>query len=157
LIRDKVLGWPSLKRRLDRERRRGRRIVFTNGVFDILHAGHLKVFEWSKRQGDVLVVGVNSDASVRRLKGPKRPIVPQAERQLLIAGLEPVDFVTLFSDDTPARLIKLIQPDVLVKGGDYRPDQIVGREHAGKVVRIPLVKGKSTTNIVEKIAKLYGR
>jgi rfaE bifunctional protein nucleotidyltransferase chain/domain len=156
LIKDKFLGWPALKGRLDRERRRGRRIVFTNGVFDILHSGHLKVFEWAKRQGDVLVVGVNSDASVRRLKGPKRPIVGGKERGILVAGLEPVDYVTLFSEDTPARLIEMIRPDVLVKGGDYKPDQIVGREHAGKVVRIPLVKGRSTTDIVRRVVDRYG-
>lgn len=157
MIKDKVLGWPALKRRLDRERRSKRRIVFTNGVFDILHSGHLKVFEWSKRQGDVLVVGINSDSSVRRIKGPQRPIVPQGERALLVAGLVPVDFVTLFSEDTPARLIEMIKPDVLVKGGDYRPDQIVGRENSGKVVRIPLLKGRSSTNIVERVVARYGR
>jgi rfaE bifunctional protein nucleotidyltransferase chain/domain len=157
LIKDKVLGWPALKKRLDRERRRRHRIVFTNGVFDILHSGHLKTLEWSKRQGDVLVVGVNSDASVRFLKGPKRPIVPQAERALLIAGLEPVDVVTIFGEATPERLIGLVRPDVLVKGGDYRPDQIVGSEHAKKVVRIPLVKGRSTTNIVERVVERYGK
>jgi len=157
LIKDKVLGWPALKSRLARERRSGRRVVFTNGVFDILHSGHLKVFEWARRQGDVLVVGINSDASVRRIKGPKRPIVPQGERALLVAGLVPVDYVTLFTDDTPAKLIAMVKPDVLVKGGDYRPDQIVGRENAGKVVRIPLLKGRSSTNIVERVVARYGR
>lgn len=157
MIKDKVLGWPALKSRLARERRSGRRVVFTNGVFDILHSGHLKVFEWARRQGDVLVVGINSDASVRRIKGPKRPIVPQGERALLVAGLVPVDYVTLFTDDTPAKLIAMVKPDVLVKGGDYRPDQIVGRENAGKVVRIPLLKGRSSTNIVERVVARYGR
>ncbi len=157
MIKDKVLGWPALRRRLARDRRAKRRIVFTNGVFDLLHSGHLKVFEWARRQGDVLVVGVNSDSSVRRLKGPKRPIVPQGERALLVAGLVPVDYVTLFSDDTPAKLIAMVKPDVLVKGGDYKPGQIVGRENAGKVVRIPLLKGRSSTNIVERVVARYGR
>lgn len=157
MIKDKVVSWAALKRRLDRERRRKRRVVFTNGVFDILHAGHLKVFEWAKRQGDVLIVGLNSDSSVRRLKGPKRPIVNEDDRALLIAGLEPVDLVTLFSEDTPARLIEMIRPDVLVKGGDYRKDQIVGREHSKKIVRIPLVKDRSTTGIVERVVERYGR
>lgn len=157
MIRDKIQSRARLVRKLARERKRRRRIVFTNGVFDLLHAGHLRTLEWSRRQGDVLVVGVNSDASVRRIKGPRRPILPQSERATLIAGLESVDFVTIFSEDTPARLIALVKPDVLVKGGDYRPDQIVGREHAKKVVRIPLVKGRSTTNIVQRVLDRYGR
>src|SRR4029079_15399880 len=104
-IKDKIVGWPSLKRRLDRARRSRKKIVFTNGVFDILYAGQLKTLEWSKKQGDVLVVGLNSDRSVRFIKGPKRPLVPQTERALLLAGLEPVDFVAVFGEAPPARLI----------------------------------------------------
>lgn len=157
MIKDKVVGWPTLKRRLDQVRRRRKKIVFTNGVFDILHSGHLKTLEWSKKQGDVLVVGLNSDKSVRFIKGPKRPLVPQSERALLLAGLEPVDFVAIFGEATPARLIELVRPDVLVKGGDYKLHEIVGREHAKKVVRIPLVKGRSTTNIVQRVVDRYGR
>jgi rfaE bifunctional protein nucleotidyltransferase chain/domain len=155
LTAKKIVSWPVLRQWIERERKRGRKIVFTNGVFDILHAGHLKTLEWAKRQGDILVVGLNSDASVRRLKGPKRPIVLEKERALLIAGLACVDFVVLFSEDTPARLLAQVKPDVLVKGGDYRLDQIVGRENAKKIVRIPLLKGKSTTGIVERVVKLY--
>lgn len=157
MIKSKVLGWPALKKRLAADRRAGRKIIFTNGVFDILHAGHLKVFEWSARLGDRLVVGINSDASVRRLKGPNRPIVPGAERAFLIAGLEPVSYVTQFSEDTPAKLIEIVRPDVLVKGGDYKKSQIVGREHSKRVVRVPLMKGKSTTGIIEKVVERYGR
>ncbi len=153
----KVVGWPALKRRIAADRKAGRRIVFTNGVFDILHAGHLKIFERSAALGDRLVVGVNADKSVRRLKGPNRPIVPEKERAFLVAGLEPVDYVTIFSEDTPARLIEMVRPDILVKGGDYKVGEIVGREHSKRVVRIPLVKGRSSTNIIAKVVKAYGR
>ena len=157
MIKAKILGWPALKRKLAADRRAGRKIVFTNGVFDILHAGHLKVFEKSAALGDRLIVGMNSDASVLRLKGPGRPIVPEKERALLVAGLVPVDYVTLFSDDTPAKLIEMIRPDVLVKGGDYKVGQIVGREHSKRVVRIPLVKGRSSTDVIARVVKVYGR
>ena len=157
MIRTKIVGWPALGRHLKRERSKGRRIVFTNGVFDILHAGHLKVLEWSKRQGDVLVVGLNSDASVRRLKGPTRPIVPQGERALMMAGLVPVDYVTLFSDDTPAKLIRMIKPDVLVKGGDWKPEAIVGaaevKAWGGSVHSIPFRHQLSTTALLAKIRR----
>ena len=157
MISAKVVSRAALKSRLAKARRSRRKIVFTNGVFDILHSGHLKTLEWSKRQGDVLVVGVNSDASVRFIKGPKRPLVPQGERALLVAGLEPVDLVTVFSEATPEKLIALVKPDVLVKGGDYKVHEIVGREHARKVVRIPLVRGRSTTDIVARVVDRYGK
>jgi rfaE bifunctional protein nucleotidyltransferase chain/domain len=119
--------------------------------------GHLKVLESCKKFGDVLVLGLNSDASTRRLKGPKRPILTGKERAELLAGFEVVDYVTFFSEDTPEELIKLVQPDVLVKGGDWKADEIVGRDVAKKVVRIPLVKGRSTTALIEVIASRYGR
>jgi rfaE bifunctional protein nucleotidyltransferase chain/domain len=123
----------------------------------LLHVGHLKVFEACKKRGDVLVVGVNSDASIRRLKGPDRPIVPGADRTLLLAGLVPVDYVTQFTDDTPERLIRLVRPDVLMKGGDWKADQIVGRDIAKTVVRVPLVKGRSTSILIQRIVDRYGR
>lgn len=131
-------------------------MVFTNGCFDLVHAGHLKVLEWAKRQGDLLVIGLNSDASVRRLKGQRRPILPLADRAALLAALKPVDFVTWFSEQTPHRLIRLLRPDVLVKGGDWAADSIVGREFVKKVVRVPLMKGRSTSGIIETIAARYG-
>lgn len=152
----KILSSANLVRVLARMRRKGLRIVFTNGCFDLIHVGHLKVFEWCKKQGDVLIVGINSDRSVRRLKGSKRPILPERDRAQLLAGFATIDYVTIFSEDTPAKLIQLIQPDVLVKGGDWSADQIVGRENAGKVVRVPLVKGRSTTAIIKLIANRYG-
>jgi D-beta-D-heptose 7-phosphate kinase/D-beta-D-heptose 1-phosphate adenosyltransferase len=132
-------------------------VVFTNGCFDILHAGHLAVFEKAKRLGDILVVGLNSDRSIRRLKGRGRPVVPQTDRARLLAGLGAVDYVTIFEEDTPEALIRAVRPDVLVKGGDWKADQIVGRKLAKKVVRVPLVRGRSTTGLIERILARYGR
>lgn len=133
-----------------------RTVVFTNGCFDLVHAGHLKVLEWAKRQGDILVVGLNSDASVRKLKGPRRPILPLADRAALMAALKPVDYVTWFSEETPHLLIKRLRPDILVKGGDWAADSIVGREFVKKVVRVPLLKGRSTSGIISTISRRYG-
>jgi D-beta-D-heptose 7-phosphate kinase/D-beta-D-heptose 1-phosphate adenosyltransferase len=148
-------GAASLGRRL---RRRGARIAFTNGVFDLLHGGHLALLTRARALADVLVVGVNSDASVRRLKGRGRPVVPLAERMEMLAGLKPVDYVVPFADDTPAKLIAALQPDVLVKGGDYRLDQIVGRDvveaRGGRVVRVRLRAGRSTSGLLERAAGL---
>jgi len=148
-----VLSAAALARRLA-GLRRGKTVVFTNGCFDLVHAGHLKVLEWAKRRGDLLVVGLNADASVRRLKGSRRPILPLSDRVALMASLKPVDFVTWFTEDTPRNLIRRLRPDVLVKGGDWSADRIVGREFVKKVARIPLMKGRSTTEIIEKIRRL---
>ena len=134
----------------------GQTVVFTNGCFDLFHAGHLKVLRFAKRQGDLLVVGLNSDASVRRLKGPRRPILPLKDRAALMASLNEVDFVTWFTEDTPHKLIQRLRPDVLVKGGDWSNNAIVGREFVKKVVRVPLMKGRSTTGIIETIVQRYG-
>ena len=136
--------------------RRGKTVVFTNGCFDLIHAGHLKVLERCKKLGDILVVALNSDVSVRSIKGPKRPILPLKERGPLMAALKPVDFVTWFDEDTPRELIRNLRPDVLVKGGDWKASDIVGREFVKKVVRIPLVKGRSTSAIIEDIVRKYG-
>jgi len=149
--KNKIMGPRALKRFVDTARAEGKKIVFTNGCFDILHAGHVSVLEFSRRQGDVLVVGMNSDASVRRLKGPTRPVNTQADRALVLAALESVSAVCIFNEDTPYRLIRQVRPDVLVKGGDYKPEEIVGREFAKKVVRFALLKGRSTTNIIKKV------
>ncbi len=130
-------------------------LVFTNGVFDLLHRGHVDYLWRARALGDALVVGVNTDASVRRLKGPGRPLTPQQDRCYLLAGLGCVDAVTLFDEDTPADLIRTLVPDVLVKGGDYRPDEVVGRDSVegagGRLVLLPLVEGRSTTAILQKI------
>jgi D-beta-D-heptose 7-phosphate kinase/D-beta-D-heptose 1-phosphate adenosyltransferase len=136
-------------------REAGETIVFTNGVFDLLHRGHVEYLEDARGLGDRLVVGVNGDASVRRLKGPTRPLVPGAERAELLAALACVDLVIAFDDDTPAALIEAVAPDVLVKGGDWSVDRIVGREfveaRGGRVLNVPHREGLSTTAIVERI------
>jgi rfaE bifunctional protein nucleotidyltransferase chain/domain len=133
----------------------GRRIVFTNGVFDILHSGHVRYLQAARTHGDVLIVGVNSDASVRRNKGPGRPINPEAERAEVVAALACVDGVALFDEDTPAAIIARVQPDVLVKGADWPADQIVGRDivegRGGIVIREPVEQGYSTSAIIEKV------
>ena len=157
MIQDKIVSWAVLKKKLAQERKRKRKIVFTNGCFDLIHVGHLNVFLSCKKHGDVLVLGLNSDTSVRRLKGPKRPIINQKDRALLLAGLMPIDYVTIFNEDTPGKLITLVQPDVLIKGGDWKKADIIGASVAKKVVRVPLVKGHSTTSLIDKIASLYGR
>ena len=130
-------------------------LVFTNGVFDLLHPGHLDVLDRARREGSALIVGVNSDASVKRLKGPERPIRTSAERAIVLAGLEAVDAVVVFDQDTPLHLVQVIAPDVIVKGGDYSPETIVGADlvtaRGGRVVVIPLVDGHSTTSTIEKL------
>ena len=136
----------------------GRRIVFTNGVFDILHPGHLRYLQRARALGDVLIVGLNADASVRRNKGPERPINPQEERAEILEALECVDAVVMFDQDTPADIIRAIQPDVLVKGADWAEGAIVGRDtveaSGGQVVRVPIERGFSTTAIIDRIKAL---
>lgn len=130
-------------------------VVFTNGVFDLLHPGHVDVLLGARREGAALVVGLNSDASVRRLKGPTRPVRTETDRATVLAALEMVDLVVIFSQDTPAELVARLQPDVIVKGGDYAADTIVGadlvRARGGRVVVIPLVPGQSTTGIIARV------
>lgn len=130
-------------------------VVFTNGVFDLLHPGHIEVLDMARREGAALIVGVNADASVQRLKGPTRPVRTTAERALVLAGLESVDAVVVFEEDTPIELVRALEPDVIVKGGDYAPDTIVGADlvtaRGGRVVVVPLVPGQSTTSIIEKL------
>jgi D-glycero-beta-D-manno-heptose 1-phosphate adenylyltransferase len=131
------------------------RVVFTNGVFDLLHSGHIDVLASARAAGDALIVGLNSDSSVRRLKGPDRPVRTEAERAYVLAALRDVDAVVTFSEDTPLNLIRHLRPDVLVKGGDYVPDTVVGRDDVeswgGRVVIVPLRAGQSTTAIIEKL------
>ncbi len=137
----------------------GKRIVFTNGCFDLLHVGHVRYLEEAKARGDVLVVGINSDRSVRGLKGSNRPILPQEERSEVLSGLSCVDYVTIFDEETPLELIKSLQPHVLVKGGDWTRETTVGREiveqSGGEVVIVPFQEGASTTNLIETILKRY--
>lgn len=136
-------------------RREGRRVVFTNGVFDILHPGHVRYLQQARALGDLLIIGLNSDASVRRNKGPERPINTEAERAEILEALECVDAVTVFDEETPAEIIRAIQPDVLVKGADWAEDAIVGRDtveaRGGRVVRVPLERGFSTSEIIRRI------
>jgi rfaE bifunctional protein nucleotidyltransferase chain/domain len=138
-----------------RVRIQGRVVVFTNGVFDLLHPGHVRYLQEARALGDVLIVGLNSDASVRRNKGPERPVNPEHERAELLAALECVDAVVLFNEDTPDGIVRAIQPDILVKGSDWPPDQIVGRDtvesRGGRVVRVSLERGYSTTAILQRI------
>ena len=132
-----------------------KKIVFTNGCFDILHVGHKRYLQQAATLGDILVVGVNSDASVRRLKGPTRPVNNEQDRAEMLSALGFIDYVVIFDEDTPYELIKKIQPDVLVKGGDYKPEEVVGRDiveaRGGRLELISFVEGKSTTNIIKKI------
>lgn len=127
---------------------RMKKIVFTNGCFDILHEGHIKILEFAKSQGDKLIVGLNSDRSIRRIKGPSRPIVPESSRLAVLKSLKMVDEVILFQEETPLELIKKIKPDVLVKGSDYNLDNVVGKEFVKEVVFAPLIDGISTTSII---------
>lgn len=152
----KVYPVALLARRLALRRAQGAHIVFTNGCFDLLHAGHVILLQKARRLGDCLVVGLNSDASVRRLKGPQRPLANEHDRAVVLSALDCVDYVTFFNEDTPQALIEKLKPTVLVKGGDYALNQIVGRELVRRVVRIPLVRGRSTSALVGKILKAYG-
>jgi len=143
---------------VERARRNKRRVVFTNGCFDLLHPGHIRCFEQARELGDLLVVAINTDASVRRIKGAGRQVVPERERAEVLAALAAVDYVTFFEEDTPQQIIARVLPDVLVKGGDWPPDQIVGRAEVeaagGRVVSIPLEPGYSTSGLLDKIRRL---
>jgi D-beta-D-heptose 7-phosphate kinase/D-beta-D-heptose 1-phosphate adenosyltransferase len=147
--RDAAAEW------IEEHQRAGRVVVFTNGVFDLLHPGHVRYLQRARALGDVLVVGLNADASVRRNKGPQRPIIPEAERAEILAALDCVDLVTSFDEDTPAAIIEACHPDILVKGADWPADQIVGRDtveaRGGRVVRVPVEPGHSTSAIVDRI------
>jgi D-beta-D-heptose 7-phosphate kinase/D-beta-D-heptose 1-phosphate adenosyltransferase len=145
--------------RVARWREVGRRVVFTNGCFDLMHQGHARYLAAARKLGDALVVGLNSDASVRRIKGEKRPILPQDERAELLASLECVDLVVVFEEDDPGALIQALKPGRLVKGADWPKEKIIGREtveaSGGDVVNIPLVEGRSTSSVIEEILKRF--
>jgi rfaE bifunctional protein nucleotidyltransferase chain/domain len=154
-IAKKIQGRAALARKLASLQRRGKSIVFTNGCFDILHLGHVKYLEKARRLGDVLVVGLNSDSSVRALKGKGRPINNERARAMVLASLFFVDYIAIFRDDTPERLIQTLKPDVLVKGADWKSRDIVGadfvRSRGGRVARISFVKGYSTTSAIKRM------
>ena len=144
---------------LRRHRDAGKRVVFTNGCFDLIHLGHVKYFRFAKAQGDILVVGVNTDASIRRLKGEKRPLIEENDRVGVLEELESIDYLVRFDEDTPMGLIESIRPDVLVKGADYAKEQVVGWEvvesTGGRVALAPLIDGRSTTNVIRRIVEAY--
>ena len=150
-LREKIKGREELAQIIEGLKREGKKIVFTNGCFDLLHAGHVTYLEEAKGLGDVLVVGVNSDSSVRRIKGPGRPIVPLEQRMAVLAALEAVDYVVPFEEDTPYELIALLRPHTLVKGGDWHPEEVVGRELVEEVRIISYLEGVSTSGIIERI------
>ncbi len=158
LVVGKIFNINQLQISLNNWRASGLKIVFTNGCFDIIHRGHIEYLLKAKSFGDILVVGLNSDLSVKKLKGNKRPIIGEADRAFILSNLIAVDGVTIFNDETPKQLISEILPDILVKGGDYLIENIVGKDivekNGGKVFTVPLTKGKSTTNIFNKICKL---
>ena len=154
----KIKSLAALARVAHRAKSLGRTVVITNGCFDLLHAGHVKLLERAKRQGDLLIVALNSDRSVKALKGARRPVVTHRDRALLLAALESVDYVTIFNELTPSRVVARLRPDVLIKGADWGASQIVGREiverSGGKVVRVPLLKGHSTSQLIERVKSL---
>ncbi|MFI5263088.1 MAG: D-glycero-beta-D-manno-heptose 1-phosphate adenylyltransferase [Candidatus Kapaibacterium sp.] len=138
-----------------------KRLVFTNGVFDILHHGHVSYLKEARNLGDALIIGVNADASVRRLKGEKRPLQNETDRAMILSSLKAADCIVIFDDDTPLSLIEYILPDILVKGADWSVENVVGREavekHGGKVLTLPFVEGRSTTGVVETVIERYGK
>jgi D-beta-D-heptose 7-phosphate kinase/D-beta-D-heptose 1-phosphate adenosyltransferase len=158
-LKEKIKTKEDLHRIVEDLKKKGKRIVFTNGCFDLLHLGHIRYLEKAKSLGDILVVGVNSDRSVQSLKGPERPILPEEERAEILSGLECVDYITLFDELTPLELISSLQPHILVKGGNWAKETTVGREvverSGGEVVILPFVEGSSTSNLIETILKRY--
>jgi rfaE bifunctional protein nucleotidyltransferase chain/domain len=153
----KIHALPEMLRIRRKLKEEGKKVVFTNGCFDLLHGGHVRLFEEAKKQGDVLIVALNDDASVRKIKGAGRPIFPLAERWEILEAIEAIDFLTSFSETTPQRIIAALLPDVLVKGGDWKPDEVVGKKEVeaagGKVVIIPYLEGHSTSSIIKKIIR----
>lgn len=153
----KLLTSAALLSVLKKEKKHGKKIVFTNGCFDILHVGHVRYLRQARALGDILVVALNTDASARRLKGPARPVTPQQERAEVLSALSAVDFLVFFSESTPLKLVQAVKPDFLVKGGDWKKKDIVGsafvESYGGKVLSLPYVKGFSTTGLIEKIKK----
>ncbi len=157
----KIIGVEALKKKLSVLRKSGKTIAFTNGCFDLMHMGHVSYLQAAKKGNRVLIVGLNSDKSISRIKGPSRPICPQKSRAAVLAALECVDYVVVFNEDTPSNLIKAVKPDVLVKGADYTIDRVVGADfvkaHGGRVVLVDLVPGQSTTGVIQRMDGAKGR
>ena len=160
-MKNKLKNHDELREIIEDLHMAGKKVVFTNGCFDIIHTGHVRYLKLARSYGDVLVVAVNSDESVRRIKGEKRPIMSQAERAEVLAALAVVDYVTVFEEDDPHKVIVELMPDVLVKGGDWEVDSIIGHEfveeRGGKVYSLPYIEGASTTGVIERIIEKYGR
>jgi D-beta-D-heptose 7-phosphate kinase/D-beta-D-heptose 1-phosphate adenosyltransferase len=158
-MREKIKAKEDLRRIVDDLKAKRKRIVFTNGCFDLLHVGHIRYLEEAKALGDILVVGINSDRSVRRIKGPYRPILPEEERAEILSGLGCVDYITIFDEADPLELISSLQPHILVKGGDWTKETTVGKEvverSGGEVIILPFVQGASTSNLIETILERY--
>jgi len=158
-MKEKIKQREDLRRIVEDLKMKGKRVVFTNGCFDLLHVGHIRYLEGARSLGDILVVGVNSDHSVRNLKGPNRPILPEEERAEILSGLESVNYITIFDEPTPLELISFLQPHILVKGGDWTKETTVGKEvverSGGEVVILPFIEGSSTSNLIESILKRY--
>ena len=157
----KIISLPSLKLKIRRLKQLGKRIVFTNGCFDILHYGHVKYLQDARNYGDYLVVAVNSDSSIKKIKAKNRPVIGQSDRLKTVAALSSVDFVILFNQDNPLHLIKALKPDILIKGADWSKQKIIGADfvgsYGGKVLTVNLVKGRSTSAIIEKIVRDFSK
>jgi rfaE bifunctional protein nucleotidyltransferase chain/domain len=158
-MKDKIKSLTELKTIVEKSREEGKMIVFTNGCFDILHTGHIRYLREAKALGDILIVGLNSDSSVKSIKGDNRPIIPEDERAEMLAALEDIDYIVIFSEDTPLNLLSTLEPDILAKGGDYKINQVVGRElveaYGGKVIVLGEVKKYSTSDIIDRILERY--
>ncbi len=159
-MREKIYPIAQLKQILQRERKTGKKIVFTNGCFDILHVGHVRYLTAAKKRGDILVIGLNSDRSVKGLKGDKRPLIDETARAEVLSSLEVVDYISIFNESTANKIIADLQPDIYVKGGDYQigklPEVSTVASYGGEVQLIPVVTGASTTNIIQEILRRYG-
>ncbi|ACN83173.1 D-glycero-beta-D-manno-heptose 1-phosphate adenylyltransferase [Brachyspira hyodysenteriae] len=151
MINKKLIERNNLDTVLNKYREENKKIVFTNGCFDILHRGHVEYLQKARELGDLLILGLNSDDSVKRLKGNDRPINNEIDRAIVLAALECINYISIFNEDTPLELIKIVKPDILVKGGDYKIEDVVGREYSKETVLIDFVDGYSTTNIIKKI------
>ncbi|MEO0270499.1 MAG: D-glycero-beta-D-manno-heptose 1-phosphate adenylyltransferase [candidate division WOR-3 bacterium] len=156
-----IVELKNLKKILKKFKKEGKKIVFTNGCFDIIHFGHIEILRKAKKKGDILIVGLNSDRSIKKIKGNKRPIINERDRAKILDSIKYVDYVILFDEKTPYRLIREIKPDVLVKGADYKLEEVVGSDivlkNKGEVYLVKLLKGRSTSKIIEKIIKKYGK
>jgi len=157
LLNNKICSTCEIIKVVEKLKKENKKIVFTNGCFDLLHIGHVSLFQKAKTLGDVLIVAINSDASLAQLKGPKRPLVPQTDRTQILAALSCIDYVVVFNEQTPCELLSKLKPDILVKGGDYKIEDIVGKEFVKEVYRYPLVEGKSTTKLIKLIIERYSK